>query len=278
MSVIATDEAVFAPCPPDPSCPHCNKSAPGSEGKLNWSFLDGAYCISLKTRDDRFVLSAAEFHKVGLCRSVMFYRPDRHPSGFRAGCWESHRAVALHALAHGQKTILICEDDVLFARRIRPSTLTSIEHALKKLPPSWMIFFLGHWPLRAWFIEYNILRTSSACTHAYIASPRLLKWLQDHPYGAPGISFSRIAGKCIDSAYAMLDGTYAYFPMLAIQRASRSDHVTKRERSKTFKLRHIITRSQIRELLLSKLMRPFEIAVALASPVFFLAEFLRGKR
>jgi hypothetical protein len=274
------NQPVCQPCPTDPSCPYCN-GAIEQTGALDWSFLDAAYCISLKSRDDRFAQAAAEFHKVGLCRRVTFYRPDKHPKSGFIGGWTAHRAVAMAALERGCARTLICEDDVLFTRTVRPGTLRAIERALRSLPPDWMIFFLGHWPLAAYFVRHNVLRTSSGCSHAYIASPRLLRWLRDHPWGSPGIEFSRIAGKGVDSAYAKLPATYALFPMLAIQRVSMSDNfddpsVRKSRRKK--RLKHLVTRSEHRELLLSKLMRPFEIVVALLSPAFFLAELVAGSR
>jgi hypothetical protein len=275
-----SSQPVYHSCPADPACPYCNGSIEQTGGALDWSFLDAAYCISLKTRDDRLALAAAEFHKVGLCRRVTFYRPDKHPKNGFIGSWTSHRDVALDALQRGCARTLICEDDVLFTRKIRPPTLKAIERALNALPADWMIFFLGHWPLAAYFVRHNVLRTSSACSHAYIASPRLLRWLGDHPWGSPGIEFSRIAGKGVDSAYAKLPGAYALFPMLAIQRVSASDNfedaaIRKAKRKK--KLKHLVTRSAHRELLLSKLMRPFEIAVALLSPAFFLTERVAGR-
>jgi hypothetical protein len=110
-----------------------------------------------------------------------------------------------------------------------------------------------------------VLRTSSGCSHAYIANPRLRRWLRDHPWGASGVHFSKIAGKGIDSAYAKLPGAYALFPVLAIQRVSSSDNfdaASIRTKNKK-KLKHLVTRSAHREVLLSRLMRPFELIVAL---------------
>jgi hypothetical protein len=76
-----------------------------------------------------------------------------------------------------------------------------------------------------------------------------------------------------DSAYARLPAAYALFPMLPIQRVSKSDNfedpsIRKKKRKKT--LKHLVTRSAHREVLLSRLMRPFEMLVALFSPAFFL--------
>jgi GR25 family glycosyltransferase involved in LPS biosynthesis len=265
------NEPVYQACPADPSCPHCNGSIHQTSGALDWSFLDAAYCISLKTREDRFAQAAEEFHKVGLCRRVTFYRSDKHPTNGFIGGWAAHRAVAMDALERGCARTLICEDDVLFTRKIRPATLRAIERALNALPADWTIFFLGHWPLAAYFVRHNVLRTSSGCSHAYIASPRLLRWLRDHPWGSPGVEFSRIAGKGVDSAYARLPAAYALFPMLAIQRVSKSDNfedpsIRKKKRKET--LKHLVTRSAHREVLLSRLMRPFEMLVALFSPAF----------
>jgi hypothetical protein len=276
----ARSEPVYHPCPRDPSCPYCNGSIGNTTDALDWSFLDAAYCISLKTRDDRVAEASAQFHKVGLCQQVVFYRPDRHPEKGFAGSWQSHRIVGMHALERGCARTLIFEDDVVFDRRLRPRTLSAVKRALDTLPADWTIFFLGHWPLSAYFVGRNVLRTSSACSHAYIASSRLLHWLRDHPWGSPGVAKSRLAGKGVDSAYAKLPGTYALFPMIAIQGVSRSDNFNdpRPEKKKKRRLRHIVTRTGHREYLLSKSMRPGEIVIALLSPVSYLAEIARRVR
>ncbi len=271
------DQAVYHPCPPDPACSYCNGSTRGTPVALDWSFLDAAYCISLKIRDDRAAEAAAEFHKLGLCQHVLFYRPDKHPKNGFIGGWGSHRTVAMHALARGAQRTLIFEDDVLFTRPVRPQTLRSVARAIDRLPSDWMIFFLGHWPLSAYPVRHNVLRTRSACSHAYVASARLLQWLADHPWDAVGMDRSRIAGKGVDSAYARLPGTFALFPMLAIQRVGRSDNFVPKQKTRR-RLRHLVTRSGYRELLLSKLMRPAEILVVLLSPLFLLAALARRGR
>jgi hypothetical protein len=266
----AHDEPVFHPCPPDPTCPYCNGSIAAGEA-LDWSFLDGVYCISLRSREDRAVNVAAQFHKVGLCRQVQYYRPLRFPGRGYIGSWESHRAVAEHARERGCQTTLILEDDVQFVRRLTPRSVRAIGRAIEGLPPDWMIFFLGHWPLWAYFVRPNVLRTSSGCAHAYIVSPRLLCWLHEHPWGTPGIEKRRLIGKALDSAYARLPATYALFPMIATQSISRSDNFAV-SRKKNTRLKHLVTHSRHREWLLSKLMRPGETVVVLLSPLFFIAQ------
>jgi GR25 family glycosyltransferase involved in LPS biosynthesis len=270
-TTVAADSPVFHPCPPDPACPYCNGSIE-PEKALDWSFLDGAYCISLKSREDRAINVAAQFHKVGLCRLVTFYRPVKHPVKGIIGSWESHRAVGEDALQRGHQKTLIMEDDVAFAGKLRPGRVRAIARALDRLPSDWMIFFLGHWPVWAYPVRHNVLRTGSACAHAYVVSPRLLQWLHEHPWDAPGIKKLRLVGKALDSAYAALPGTYALFPMIATQSVSKSDNFNfKPKLKKDRKLKHLVTHSRHRELLLSKLMRPAEMIVVALSPVFFVA-------
>jgi len=265
-----SDEPIFHPCPPDPGCPYCNGSITPAQA-LDWSFLDGVYCISLKSREDRALTVAAQFHKVGLCRQLLFYRPLRYPGRGYIGSWESHRAVAEHARERGCETTLIFEDDVQFVRRMTPRSVRAIGRAIERLPPDWMIFFLGHWPLWAYFVRPNVLRTSSGCAHAYIVSPRLLRWLHEHPWGTPGIKKRRLIGKALDSAYAMLPGTYALFPMIATQSVSRSDNFAVSHKKNT-KLKHLVTHSRYREWFLSIFMRPGEALVVMLSPLFFIAQ------
>jgi GR25 family glycosyltransferase involved in LPS biosynthesis len=264
-------------CAPAPECPHCNGTHP--EALLDWSFLDAVYCISLKTRDDRVERVSAEFHRTGLCRYVRFYRPDKHPVKGIIGSWKSHRQVAMDALERGHRNALVFEDDVLFLRRITPKLLREVALTLARLPADWRIFYLGHWPVAAWLLRPNLLKTTSACAHAYIISPRLMTWLRDHPWGAPDIAMTRIIGRALDSAFSRLPGTYALFPMLATQSVSRSDNFNfNANRKPRTKLKHFITRSRYREALLSYLMRPAELIVTALSPFFWLRHQWRSWR
>jgi GR25 family glycosyltransferase involved in LPS biosynthesis len=272
-----SDTPVFHACPPDPSCPHCNGTA-GEAEALDWSFLGGVYCISLKSREDRARNVARQFHQTGLCRQVVFYRPVKHPQRGYIGSWESHRAVAAHARERNCETTLIFEDDVQFRRPLTPKAVREIGHAITQLPPDWLIFFLGHWPLQAYFVQPNVLRTSSGCAHAYIVSPRMLQWLHDHPWGTPGIPKRALLGKALDSAYAMLPATYALFPMIATQSVSQSDNFDHLSCKKNTKFKHIVTHSRHREWLLSKSMRPAEAIIVLISPLFMTAALLNWLR
>jgi hypothetical protein len=257
----------FHPCPPDPDCPHCGAGAPAGAARFDWSFVDAAYCISLRSRPDRAARAAAELHRLGLCRKAVFHRPAKHPTRPKIGIWEAHRAVGLEALARGQRTVLVLEDDVRFAPWVGPRTVRAVGRALAGLPPGWTVFFLGHWPLRAWFVRPNVLRTASGGAHAYVAGPRLLAWLRDHPFGtAP---FVRLAGTGIDAAYAALPGAYAFFPMLAVQSGVASDHLADGARRKLKKPEHLFSRWRHRERLLAALARPSEAAAVLLSPLSY---------
>ena len=275
----ATEAAVesepFHGCPVDPACPWCSGAAPGPAEPFDWSFLDGAYCISLASRPDRMAEAAAEFHRVGLCRHVTFYRPSRHPTSPAKGIWQSHAAVARHALRHGRGTVLIMEDDVAFPDPLTPATVRMVGAALPSLPPDWTIFFLGHWALWAYPVGRHVLRVSAACAHAYVASPRLLAWLDRNPERRPEIPLARLAGKGIDAAYARLPQTFAFFPMLAIQRPASSDHVVYDRNKPILTLKHRATRTRFREQLLSGLMRPNQYAVLAATPLILLGRAAR---
>lgn len=277
IELTADHEPYFHPCPPLRGCPSCD-AAEQTSG-FDWSFVDAAYCISLRSREDRAASAAAEFHRVGLCRRVTFYRPERHPTKPIRGIWNSHREVALDALRRGHRVVAIFEDDVKFSSGTRPARLRSVAAALGRLAPDWRILYLGHWPLRAWFVGPRLLRTASACTHAYVASPRLLAWLRDNPPERKGTtSRLRMAGTGIDAAYAALPGTFAYFPMIAVQSASPSDHNLPSAGPKRWRLKHVISRSRHREWLQARLIRPNELLIVALSPFFWLHHRLRGGR
>jgi hypothetical protein len=88
------ESALFHLCPLQPGCPYCAEHATTSpESRLDWSFLDGVYCISLQSRDDQATTVVRELHRVGLCRQTFFYRPDKHPTSPTRGVWESHRVA-----------------------------------------------------------------------------------------------------------------------------------------------------------------------------------------
>lgn len=245
--------AVWHPARSCPDCAHCAGRSQGApRPRFDWSFLDAAYCNSLRGRPDRAAAAAAEFRRIGLCERVTFFRPEKNPDSVRIGIWESHRAAAEHALRQRRTRALVCEDDILFSSRITPDAVRAIGTVLDTLPPDWMMLDLGHSPLWGYFVRRNLLRCGSACCHAYIASERMLHWLCDNP--PDSVPIARIAGRGVDAAFARLPETCAMFPMLAIQRPGRSDNQGAATGQRKKKLKHVIARSRHRELLLSCLM------------------------
>lgn len=269
------DALVFHRCPPDPACRNCGDPVGGGiadpdRDRPDWSFIDGAYCISLQHRGDRARSATAELHRTGLCRITLFHRPLKNTTWPVAGIWEAHRAVALHALASGKRRVLVLEDDVVFSRSLGPRTLRRISAALSRLPEGWMIFYLGHMSRWAFLVRRNVLRVSSTAAHAYIASPKLLSWLRDRPFGTPNVDRVRLCGRGIDAAYARLPGAYALFPLIATQSASPSDHVVRPGKVLAIKKpKHLFTRTRYRELILSKAMTPAQYAALAISPLYF---------
>src|SRR5262245_21625838 len=227
----ATGLGFFQRCPTAPDCPFCGRSSAtaGTAPSFDWSFLDGVDCISTATRPARAREAARELPRVGLCRDALFFRSIQDPRSTKRGIWEAHRSVARDARARACKRVLILEDDVLFSRSFSPRTPSSVREALGALPPDWMAFYLGHWPVWAYVVGRRIMRVSALCTHAYVASEGLLEWLCATPYESPGVPRSRVGGQGIDTALAVLPAMYALFPMVAMQRDSPNDHVRLRQ-------------------------------------------------
>jgi hypothetical protein len=268
-------QAEFHPCPPDPACRFCNRTAAGDD--FDWSFVRAAYCISLREREDRAAAAAAEFHRLGLCRHVLFYRPRRASGSVVAAIWDSHRTVLLHARRKGHEHALVLEDDVQFDRDLTPEKLRRIAQGVARLSPDWMLFFLGYWALWAYPVGRNLLRTGSACAHAYVGSRRLMDWFA-RQRTLKGQRRLLLAGRGVDAAYAALPGAYAWFPMIAIQSGSPGDHVVWPPPRPTSKLKHLVTHLRGRDWLLSRLMKPNHYVIYALSPVFWLWQQRRARR
>jgi len=267
---IESGELVFHRCQPDPNCRYCAPSArPDPAESFDWSFLDAAYCISLQTRDDRAAQAAEEFHRVGLCRLVVFCRPTKEDRTPKKNIWRSHQAVAGQARATRGRRVLILEDDVVFSPGLTPETVREVAEALARLPEGWMALFLGHWPIWSYFIGRHVVRTSSLCTHAYIASGRLLRWIRRHPCRIetePTNSLGeRLRGRGIDAAFSALPGMYAFHPMIATQRPSENDHVNRTYRPGEWS-RYAMLKNA-REYLVTRHMRTAEVVAGLLSPL-----------
>lgn len=273
------ETARFEPCPVDPRCAYCGDGAdPGAAPR--WPFVDAVYCISLASRDDRARLAARELHRVGLCRQTIFYRPRGGWGSTARRIWNSHQIVAQAALRRGSARTLVLEDDCVFDRNFGEREHAAIAQALDRLPPDWMAFYLGHWPLAGCFVAPDVLRVSSLCTHAYIASERLCRWIADHPYvpvrERRGNAFSILMGKGIDVHFSGLPDMYALYPMQAFQSRSPHDHRSGRRNRRESRLKQLKLR--LRDHLLLEHMRTAETFAAWMSPPLRLALRLPGVR
>jgi hypothetical protein len=127
----------------------CQECKLVNQSPYNWKWLPVAVCISLREREDRVRESSAQFHKIGLCQRVIYYRPTRDKKPAR-GCWESHRKIAKTARDFWKlDKIAVFEDDVLFADNIEPHRINNLDATLDSLPKNWNAFYLGHWSVLA---------------------------------------------------------------------------------------------------------------------------------
>jgi glycosyl transferase, family 25 len=206
-------EAYFEPVPRAEGCRFCR----GLPSGLSLSpAVEAIYCISLQEQPHRTNEAAAHFHALGLCRDVLFYRAVRGRYANRA-IWESHRAVAQHALRNGYCRVLVLEDDVFFTQPPE-QVIPRVNAAIAALPMNWWALYLGHLPIQAFFVRPDILRVRSGCTHAYVANQPLLNWLAATPPMAAEAPVWRWIGQSIDAAMSSLPQMYALFPMVAVQR------------------------------------------------------------
>jgi GR25 family glycosyltransferase involved in LPS biosynthesis len=226
------------PCPYSDTCVTCN----GGTSLYNWSgVFDKAYCISLQGREDRLISSAQQFHNIGLCKYVTYYRPTRDNSQHVArpttrGCWESHRDVMTKGKQAGAEKLLIFEDDVIFEKnRVNQKVITTIAKFLNK--KKWDMFYLGHFSyFAAPTTTYKINRIVAAMLHAYIirTSSTFCNWLIDTPHDTMignrqlGLFANIIAGGVhppgIDIYAALKTRAYAIFPQIAWQSGSETSN------------------------------------------------------
>lgn len=204
------------------NCPQCQQET--KPNAYDWSWLPLAVCISLKEREDRVAESTIQFHKLGLCNRVIYYRPTRDKKPAR-GCWESHRKIAKTARDFWKiKMVAVFEDDVLFADNIEPERIGSLGDKLEKLPKKWNAFYLGHWSVLALPKSKGVNRSVSFCTHAYIMNSPLMDWMVDHPFDnmpLPKILPSMFSG--IDIHLSGKKRMYSMSPMIAYQSGSPSN-------------------------------------------------------
>jgi hypothetical protein len=231
---------------------------------FDWSFLDQVYCLSLRNRDDRRREALEALAALGLLSRTTFVLSDPSPPPRPPAIFHSHRAAALQADAAGFRRILVLEDDVAF-RGLTAARLRRIAAQVEGLPPGWFGFFLGHFPLRAYFVQPGVLRASSGCSHAYVASERLIDWFKHCDPLDPRVPRERLVGQGIDAALACVPSMYATFPMVAVQSRSPSSNINARF-TNSGQRRSLFNRYRWTPLLLQG-MRVAEAVAVLLSPL-----------
>lgn len=167
-------------------CKECLSSKFNS--KFDWSFISLCFCINVKDRNDRLEQAKKQFHRVGLCHKIIYYRPEKDKTSYlkfpgKRGCWESHRACALFSLTCQQSISLIFEDDIMFIEDITPKHIKMVQYSLSKMERSWDILHLGcleiiSLPTKVPFVR----RTFSWCFQSYFMNLRFMKFLKENPY------------------------------------------------------------------------------------------------
>lgn len=185
------------------------------------SFIDEFYCINLLERNDRLVQASDEFHNIGLCRLVKFYRTEKpKKENFkhikllgRFGCWESHRTVA-GLVKPSSKNVLILEDDVLFLNDAKEKIQSLKDEYLKIKSEEPFMYFVGHIPKSGYLISLHTAQTKSVGLHAYILNKPGINIIKDFEYN----------GEHIDGYMLKKLTQYSYYPTLATQRFTETNN------------------------------------------------------
>lgn len=237
-----------------------------------WRFIDHAYCLTLTTRTDRQVEATRQIGQAGLLKKTTFIVSDPTTGPKPPAILESHCQAARNAVEHGYNAVLILEDDATFVRRHTRAD-QHIESLLRKLPREWQGLYLGHFPIRAYFISPGLMRTASGCSHAYLANRPLLEWLAslepEADLKAGRLKLNRLVGQGIDAALACRPHMYACFPMLVTQGRSPSSNIDGR-RNREGQKRRIFDKYRYSAFAIRH-MRVAEWIAALLSPIHWLA-------
>lgn len=187
---------------------------------MKWTdILDGCYCISLRSCEDRYQKVCQELRRVGLHNITDYYRPDKHPKGGRIGCWLSHVSIMQIAKRKKQRYILILEDDVQFMPNFNLHNLSQAVQIFRTWPDYVAdILYLGHVPF--WMkptIFPQIYETHSLTTHAYI--------INTHSYLCQQITRDLTFRDSIDIIFFKYAKAFAVYPMMVIQQDNGNSNI-----------------------------------------------------
>jgi len=197
-----------------PSLEHPTLTA-GISG-TGWEAFDRIYCITLADRLDRRQSARSEFARVGLASRVEFIVVERHPTDSEQGIFDSHMRCLREGLAAGACTIVVFEDDILFANFSFETLSDSV--VFMKSDVEWDLFFLGCFVKSCRKTQFrSVVRIRYQCAaHAYVISRRFAEILITRPW--QGIAYDDVI-RSISSPHI-----YTAYPAFAFQNDSSSDN------------------------------------------------------
>lgn len=195
-----------------------------------FDFFDRVYCIHLPNAERRSAIEA-EFSRVGLVGAQFLHAtPPKRPfamSNMRRspavefGIVLSHIKAIAHAIADGAERPLFLEDDVVFSENAD----STLETALKDLPDSWDVLYLGGHPRGPAKMVGDALVSISNFSfgEAYsIRGPSLIRFFD---YWADRIGQRDAMIDFIIGEFAGANEGFCVYPLLTRQRAVAS-HVS----------------------------------------------------
>lgn len=163
--------------------------------------IDGAFCISLKNRQDRRELIRQEFAHSGLDIDFIIVDPD--PQNPERGCFDSHIKCATLALERHYKNVLILEDDATLSS-FSPKHILRINRFITRRAPK--LLYLGATLGKLWLTwDRGIARLRAKGTFAYIMSNEGCSEL---------IRLAPYSGTPIDNLFSKAFKAYCSFPLI----------------------------------------------------------------
>lgn len=165
-----------------------------------WFDVDHTFCISLNARADRRELFSQAVTPV-ITNKIEFFIVEPCADPIR-GCYESHQAIAIKALAAGWERVLIFEDDAK-PYKLRARQIVWINRFIGGR--SFEALHLGYTMGRTWLTWFpHIARGKVVALHAYILSREGCRVLAQTPY----------SGLPVDVMFKRKIKQHCVFPML----------------------------------------------------------------
>lgn len=145
---------------------------------MDWSFIEKAYCISLRDNEQSRQEFLAQCAEIGL--EVEMVIVDLHKDGGKRGCFESHMDVLQKSMEYSN--VLVFEDDArFFKERMTPETVAAVKKSLEAV--DWDLVYFGYMPYPMSSIDVlpdhpHLAKCSRGwMSHAYLASNKLIHHL-----------------------------------------------------------------------------------------------------